>query len=158
MAHIHELNDFISTVFIVFQNKVLLRLHEKYNIWTGAGGHIELDEDPNQAAIREVKEEVGLDIELVSDNFHTFPAYNHKYTDLIPPFAMNIHQIKDGPHHHIDLIFAAITESDKIILESPTDVVKWLSRQEIESADYLDLRRKQYALKALEIASKLQQK
>jgi len=153
MAHIHELNDFISTVFIVFQDKVLLRLHEKYNIWTGAGGHIELDEDPNQAAIREVKEEVGLDIELVSDNFYTFPAYDHKYFDLVPPFAMNIHQIKDGPHHHIDLIFAAITHSDKIVLESPTDVVKWLSKGEIGSADYLDLRRKQYALQALEIVS-----
>jgi 8-oxo-dGTP pyrophosphatase MutT (NUDIX family) len=154
MAHIHELNDFISTVFIVFQGKVLLRQHEKYNIWTGAGGHVELDEDPNQAAIREVKEEVGLDIELISDDIYSFPAYNHKYKDLVAPFAMNIHQIKDGPHHHIDLIFAAIAHTDQVILESPNDVVKWMTKDEIEAADFLDDRRKKYSLKALEIASK----
>jgi len=35
--------------------KVQLRKHDKYNIWLSVGGHIEPDEDPNQAAIREVK-------------------------------------------------------------------------------------------------------
>ncbi len=28
---------------------VLLRLHEKYNIWTGPGGHIDPGEDSNEA-------------------------------------------------------------------------------------------------------------
>ena len=65
MPHLHEKIDFTVEVFIVHKNRVLLRLHDKYRIWLSVGGHIELDEDPNQAAIREVKEEVGLDIELV---------------------------------------------------------------------------------------------
>lgn len=54
MAHIHEKIDFTVEVFVVFQNKVLLRKHDKYKIWLSVGGHIELDEDPNQAALREV--------------------------------------------------------------------------------------------------------
>ncbi len=62
MPHIHEKIDFTVEVFIVYDNKVLLRKHDKYKKWLSIGGHIELDEDPNQAAIREVKEEVGLDI------------------------------------------------------------------------------------------------
>ena len=59
MAHIHEKIYFTVEVFVVYGNKVLLRKHDKYGIWLSVGGHIELDEDPNQAALREVREEVG---------------------------------------------------------------------------------------------------
>ena len=55
MPHIHEKIDFAVEVFVVHKNKVLLRKHDKYKTWLGVGGHIELDEDPNQVAIREVK-------------------------------------------------------------------------------------------------------
>jgi ADP-ribose pyrophosphatase YjhB (NUDIX family) len=67
MPHLHEKLDFVSDVFIVHENKVLLRKHDKYKIWLSVGGHIEAGEDPTEAAIREVKEEVGLDIKLVGD-------------------------------------------------------------------------------------------
>ncbi len=65
MPHIHDTIDFTVEAFVVHNDKVLLRKHDKYKIWLSVGGHIELDEDPNQAAFREVKEEVGLDIELI---------------------------------------------------------------------------------------------
>src|SRR3989344_1951021 len=41
-------------------------------IWLSVGGHIEHDEDPSQAAIREVKEEVGLDVKLFDDEDLSF--------------------------------------------------------------------------------------
>ena len=56
MAHIHEKIDFTVEVFVVYQDKVLLRKHDKYGMWLSVGGHIELDEDPNETALREVKE------------------------------------------------------------------------------------------------------
>ena len=61
MAHIHEKIDFTTSVYIVHAGKVLLRMHDKYHMWSGPGGHVDLHEDPNQAAVRECKEEVGLD-------------------------------------------------------------------------------------------------
>ena len=64
MPHIHEKMDFTVETFIVHKNKVLLRKHDKLKIWMSVGGHVELDEDPVEAALREVKEEVGLDITL----------------------------------------------------------------------------------------------
>ena len=67
MPHIHEKIDFTVEVFIVHKDKVLLRMHDKYKKWMSVGGHIELHEDPVEAAHREVKEEVGLDIELVGN-------------------------------------------------------------------------------------------
>jgi len=53
MSHIHEKIDFTVEVFIVYKNKVLLRMHDKHHRWLSVGGHIELDEDPIQAAMRD---------------------------------------------------------------------------------------------------------
>ena len=84
MAHIHEKVDFTAEVFVVFENKVLLRKHDKYGRWLSVGGHIELEEDPNQAAIREVKEEVGLDVVLWDEGMQ-FTVQEENFKNLIPP-------------------------------------------------------------------------
>jgi ADP-ribose pyrophosphatase YjhB (NUDIX family) len=52
MPHIHELYDFVVTVFIVHKDKVLLVHHPRYGKWIPMGGHIELDEDPEEALFR----------------------------------------------------------------------------------------------------------
>ena len=49
MPHIHALYDFVITVFIVHEDKVLLVNHPKYDKWIPMGGHIELNEDPETA-------------------------------------------------------------------------------------------------------------
>jgi len=67
MAHIHDKIDFTAAIFVVQDHKVLLIHHRKLNKWLPLGGHIELDEDPEQAALREAKEESGLDVELLGE-------------------------------------------------------------------------------------------
>ncbi len=57
MAHTHELIDFIINIYIIYKGKVLLIYHKKLDKWLPIGGHIELDEDPEEALFREVKEE-----------------------------------------------------------------------------------------------------
>ncbi len=133
MPHIHEKIDFTVEVFIVYKNKVLLRLHDKYNIWLSVGGHIELDEDPNQAAAREVKEEVGLDIKLF-DDLKIYNENNEDHKELIPPKFLNIHKI-NNVHKHTGLVYFAKTNSDRVIPEKPTDQWKWLTREELDDMD-----------------------
>ena len=109
MAHIHEKIDFTVSVFIVYKQKVLIRLHEKYPKWLAVGGHIELGEDANTAALREVKEEVGLDVVLIPPPHWNSLKHIHKsstYTELIPPFLLNIHNITEEHQHH-DLFFCS---------------------------------------------------
>ena len=65
MAHIHEKIDFTVAIFVVQQSRVLVIHHKKLNKWLPLGGHIELDEDPEQAALRETKEESGIDVDLI---------------------------------------------------------------------------------------------
>ena len=130
MPHIHEKIDFTVEVFVVYKNKVLLRKHDKYNFWLSVGGHIELDEDPNQAAIREVKEEVGLDIELV-DDLLPFKIETDAYQELIPPKFLNRHNISDT-HEHVNLTYFGKSNSDEIIPENKDDIWKWFSKEELE--------------------------
>ncbi len=65
MAHLHYALDLCVEVFIVNDDAVLLRMHDKYKRWYGPGGHVDPGEDPNEAVKREAMEEAGLDITLV---------------------------------------------------------------------------------------------
>jgi 8-oxo-dGTP diphosphatase len=46
---------------------VLLGDHRKSGLWLPPGGHVEADEDPHQAVIREAREELGIAAELHPD-------------------------------------------------------------------------------------------
>jgi 8-oxo-dGTP pyrophosphatase MutT (NUDIX family) len=129
---------------------VLLRKHDKYQIWLSVGGHVELDEDPNQAAVREVKEEVGLDIELYDNGIHP-TAFTETYTELIPPVFMNRHRI-NPTHEHISMTYFARTKTDKLMLSETekTDNCRWFTSEDIKLATDINSDIKHYALKALE--------
>ena len=153
MAHIHEKIDFTSTAFIVYKNKVLLRLHEKYHMWLGVGGHIELDEDANAALIREVKEEVGLDVEFMPPrDWKPTPTSLPGLRDLIPPNRMNIHPINDTHQHH-DFVYFVRATHDAVIPESPDDQWKWLTKEEVEAmSGNITAEIKEYCLEALKLS------
>src|SRR5215216_2783672 len=101
--HIHYAIDFTVAIFVVHEQKVLLVHHRKLNKWLPIGGHIELDEDPEQAALREAKEESGFDVELAGERPPTTEAGTRA---LIAPRFLDIHRISDT-HEHIGLIYWA---------------------------------------------------
>ncbi len=134
MPHIHDKIDFTVEAFIVRNNKVLLRLHDKHKIWLSVGGHIELDEDPVQAVIREVREEVGLDIKLLG----TTQPFVDGSQDLIPPKFLNRHHVSDS-HEHVTLVYFAQSGTD--ILDAITgreqsDGLKWFTAEELDDPQY----------------------
>ena len=154
MAHIHEKIDFTSEVFIVYQDRVLLRIHDKYEKWLSIGGHIELDEDPVEAAIREAKEEVGLDIEI-EDSLLPPIRKNDETRDIIPPRFINRHWVSDT-HEHVTLVYFGRATTDVIC--QPTNheqspACRWFTREEIEASTELVPNIKFYALKALDALS-----
>ena len=52
---------------IINDNKVLLVYEKNRNFWGFPKGHVEEKENEIQTALREVKEETGLDVEIISD-------------------------------------------------------------------------------------------
>jgi 8-oxo-dGTP diphosphatase len=57
----------IATVLIENnQGAYLMLVNKKIGKWGLPGGKVELGEQPREAAIREAKEEVGIDVEIIS--------------------------------------------------------------------------------------------
>ncbi len=128
MAHIHEKIDFTASVFIVQDGKVLLHMHKKLGKWLQPGGHIELDEDPNQAALREVKEETGLDVALVGAPRLSELAGNAH--DIIPPKFLNRHPYSAN-HEHVDLTYFASVVGGELKPEDGVEM-RWFTKDELE--------------------------
>jgi 8-oxo-dGTP pyrophosphatase MutT (NUDIX family) len=148
--------DYTVEVFIVHNNKVLLRKHDKYGIWLGVGGHIELDEDPIEAAIRECKEEVGLDVTILG----LAPKFENTVDrELIAPIFMNRHNINDT-HEHIALVYAAQSETN-YVTESDLEMsqgLKWFSQHDLDNPNLGIMDNIiHYAKKALDVAKQQRQ-
>ncbi|MDB5245447.1 MAG: hydrolase [Parcubacteria group bacterium] len=140
MPHIHEKIDFVANVFIVNGNTVLLRKHDKYKVWLPPGGHVELDEDPTEAAVREMKEEVGLDVSLVSAmpiNTERLSYADNEGKDLITPYFMNRHRISDT-HEHISFEYFGTSETKSVVQGETelSDDIKWFTCEELNDPSY----------------------
>jgi 8-oxo-dGTP pyrophosphatase MutT (NUDIX family) len=130
MAHIHEKIDFTVAIFVVHRNQVLLIHHRKLDRWLPLGGHIELDEDPEQAALREAREESGLDIELVGDRP---PTTEPGTRALIAPRFLDIHRITDS-HEHIGLIYFARPRAGQLDLaEEEHHAIRWCRSEDLDT-------------------------
>lgn len=151
MPHIHEKIDYAADTYIVNDNAVLLRMHEKYHQWFPPGGHVELDEDPVEAALREVKEEVGLDVKLIGDAPKV--VSEHEREIRIPRF-LNRHRINDI-HEHVSFIYFATSKTREVV-QGKTEVsaeIKWFTRDELDDVNNSIMERvRDYAKAALDAA------
>ena len=130
MAHIHDKIDFTVAIFVVQDSKVLLIHHRKLNKWLPLGGHIELDEDPEVAALREAREESGLEVELVGDRP---PTTEPGTRALIAPRFLDIHRITDT-HEHIGMIYWARPRNGSVAL-APEEhhEIRWCGREDLDA-------------------------
>jgi 8-oxo-dGTP pyrophosphatase MutT (NUDIX family) len=129
MAHIHEKIDFTVAIFVVHDGKVLLIHHRRLDKWLPLGGHIELDEDPEIAALREAKEESGLDVELIGERP---PTTEPGTRALIAPRFLDIHRITDS-HEHIGMIYWARPKNGQVTLSTDEHHdIRWCSAAELD--------------------------
>ena len=112
MAHIHEKIDFTVAIFVVDRGRVLLIHHRKLDKWLPLGGHVELDEDPEIAALREAREESGLEVELIGERP---PTTEPGTRALIAPRFLDIHRITET-HEHIGMIYWARPKNGTLTL------------------------------------------
>ena len=119
---------FTVAVFVVWEGKVLLHHHRKLGMWLPPGGHIERDELPDDAAVREVLEETGVKVELVGERREDI----QDPVQLYRPAGVQLENI--GPNHqHIDLIyFARPRGSVEIHADYSADKVGWYGPEDWE--------------------------
>ncbi|OGY27822.1 MAG: hypothetical protein A3F33_02420 [Candidatus Woykebacteria bacterium RIFCSPHIGHO2_12_FULL_43_10] len=133
MPHIHEAIDFIVSAYIVHGGKVLLINHRKLERWLPVGGHIELDENPEQALFREVEEETGLTRSHLKVLSQKPTVVSPGTTFLYTPNFLDIHDFSPS-HRHIGLVYFLRSNTDKVILaEKEHSDIKWLGEKDIDT-------------------------
>ncbi|MFK3980812.1 NUDIX hydrolase [Micromonospora sp. NPDC050397] len=93
-----------SAIVLDGRDRVLLVHHRKSGLWLYPGGHVDPNEDPAEAAVREAREETGVEVELVGKPSFEHPAVR----SIVAPFAiieMDVADSRDGKHRHIDFVY-----------------------------------------------------
>ncbi len=126
--------QFTATAYIIHEDRVLLLFHPKLQKWLPPGGHVELDETPCDAAIREVKEETGLDIELFTDDHIKIDENNAK--SLPRPYFCLLEEIpafqNEPAHQHIDFIYLARPRSLIAASSLENHPLEWCTLNDLE--------------------------
>lgn len=95
---------FVATGFVVRDGKTLLLWHHKMGMWLPPGGHIDEGELPEEALLREIREETGLEAEILSERRPGSPE-GGRVRNLFIPNQIQLEDIPNGHPQHIDLIY-----------------------------------------------------
>lgn len=114
--------------FVVEGERTLLHWHRKNQMWLPPGGHVEADEDPVQAVLREVLEETGFTVEVVR---HAAPLAFDEPAQLPAPYAILVEDIAEGPHQHIDCIYFTRPVAGVSRLERTEDAFVWVAKDQL---------------------------
>lgn len=120
---------FCASAFVInpVDKKILLVKHHLWDKWVQPGGHIEDDETPEEAAVREVFEETGIKVSLIGERFP-------REDDMIRPLGIQCNR-KDNGDRHFDIIYAATPnnpDAEPVISNESYDI-GWFSRNELEN-------------------------
>jgi ADP-ribose pyrophosphatase YjhB (NUDIX family) len=133
------IRHFTATAFVVHQGKTLLHWHKKLQQWMPPGGHLLEGEDPVTGALREVREETGLDAEVLVLS----PRFEFSYPEQVAaPYAVLIEDIEEagGPHQHIDFIyFCRSLDGEALRPPSPDDALAWVTEDQLRRNEALPL-------------------
>ena len=104
--------------------RVLLRWHERYQLWNHVGGHADDgEEDPYVTALREAVEETGL------ADLRPWPGPEPwvALVEVVPVAAAK----GEPDHEHIDVCYVLATDAPDALVEEHDDAaLRWLSVDE----------------------------
>lgn len=158
MPHIHDKYDFTASALVVYKDRVLLHMHKRAKQWLGMGGHIELDQDPEEALWMELKEEAGLTKKELSFAPICKPKFHDAEYSWQLPIPFDYYVVKylpDMEHWHIDSLYLMISSTDKVNpAPGESQELKWFDLKELKDLKDIPEELRMKAIAALEYASK----
>ncbi|MEV7006658.1 NUDIX domain-containing protein [Streptosporangium sp. NPDC051022] len=119
--------------------QVALVWHPRLGEWMAAGGQVEVDEHPAEAALREITEETGLVTQLIPAPAVALPAGFPHTAVTAPWWIVEMDACADNhtaePHIHVDNVFLAWA-GDGTPVREPVHEVRWFTVDQLtEAAD-----------------------
>jgi len=122
-----------AAVAIVDNDRILMLKRKDNDKWTLPGGTMELSESLMDCAIREVKEETGLDV-IIKDIIGT-------YTD--PNIRI---EYSDGEvRREFTIVFYAVTNNSNVVVDDESSAYKWVDVDVVRSLSMADSQKKRIA-------------
>jgi len=105
--------------------------HNKLKVWLPPGGHIEENELPTDAVLREIFEETGIRASIIPNN------RGIECGEMELPFAILLEDIEgDGTHNHIDMIYLCnAIDEDLTPQEDEVHGIGWFSFEQIKQME-----------------------
>lgn len=133
--------------YIFHDNKILLIHHGKLDLWLPVGGHIDENETPDQALLREIKEETGLEVEIVGKD--DMPLSGNAKRILARPFHVNLHSV--GDHDHCCFYYICKTlNPEELKINKELKGFEWFSEEDLNK-DHIPADVRSHCLKVFEI-------
>ena len=126
----------VASCIIIKEGKTLLLMHRKLGKWLYPGGHIDENEVPTQAAVREAKEETGFKVRLISKSI--LKLRKKHSTEKPAPLCTLYENVyyKTGRHTHFDLIYLAEPVGRQgRLAKGESEQLRWVSIKEIDGLD-----------------------
>lgn len=130
---------YFASGYLIKDDKVLLVHHKKFDKWTPPGGHIEEDETPDQAVIREWKEELDLDINILPAHESAFSG-DENATPIPMPFHIDLEREGFNVPHIGYFFYVKLLDENQIIKiqESELHNAKWFSIEDLATLSTFD--------------------
>ena len=138
--------NFFAATGLVFNNsgEILMIKHKKLGVWMPPGGHVEKDELPCEAVVREVFEETGVRVKVITAAKDAAPPVDHRCRELpLPMEILSTDFEGDGTHNIINFNYLCIAESLELTLEEKAvDDIGWFTIAEALELDTFEFVRK----------------
>jgi ADP-ribose pyrophosphatase YjhB (NUDIX family) len=123
---------FTASAVIINEGKILLVYHKKLDVWLYPGGHVEENETPDEAVVREVMEETGLAVEIIGEKDNNLADTSADVSVLHQPYVLLCELV--GNHYHNDMVYLCKIKGGAELKHDPreSEAIKFFCLSELD--------------------------
>lgn len=130
-------HHFTASGLVICREHILLVNHKRIGAWVPPGGHIEPDELPEETVYREIFEETGIKIELITEK-HVESNDPEAFFLAQPLYLQSVKATEKGTdYYHVDLAYLCRPSLQQVTDENGLPVIK--SNHEVKESRWIKL-------------------